>query len=461
MSTFSGLNIGLSSLLAQRRGLELTGHNVGNSNTEGYSRQRVRLAADGGPITPAMHSRYSGPGNGVTVADTQRLRDAFLEGRAVLERGNDGSLRSQQTALARVEAVFGEPSDSGVQSQLADFWSSWDDVANNPTEPAPRSALLQQATTLATGLNGAIGRLEAQWGGSHEQLAGTVAEVNQTAAAIADFNKAIISATRSGLDPNDLEDSRDLLVQKLASSSGITVRPSADGAVDVELGGRPLVAGTTSSRLAVAGATSLTTPAGTAGVTWEDDGSPATVGGTLKGVLVELNAVLPAYRDGLQEISGALAAQVNARHAQGYDATGTAGGDVFSVDAEGRLTVSITDPGAVAASGAAVAGGDRGGANAAALAELLAAAGGPDQLYRKLVVGLGVDAQAANRRVDIQADILAQVDAAREAESGVNLDEEMTNMLAYQRAYEGAARFMSSVDQLLDTLINRTGRVGL
>ena len=74
---------------------------------------------------------------------------------------------------------------------------------------------------------------------------------------------------------------------------------------------------------------------------------------------------------------------------------------------------------------------------------------------------LGVDAQAANRRVDIQADILGQVDAAREAESGVNLDEEMTNMLAYQRAYEGAARFMSSVDQLLDTLINRTGLVGL
>ena len=236
MSTFSGLNIGLSSLLAQRRGLELTGHNVANSNTEGYTRQRVRLAADGGPITPAMHSRYTGAGNGVTVADTQRLRDAFLEGRAVLERGNDGSLRSQQTAFARVEGVFGEPSDSGVQSQLADFWSGWDDVANNPTDPAARSQLLQRATTLATGLNGAVDRLEAQWSGSHEQLAATVDEVNQTAAAVADFNKAIMSATRAGLDPNDLKDSRDLLVQKLAGSSGITVRPGADGSVDVELG---------------------------------------------------------------------------------------------------------------------------------------------------------------------------------------------------------------------------------
>jgi flagellar hook-associated protein 1 len=459
MSTFSGLNIGLSSLLAQRRGLELTGHNVANSNTEGYSRQRVRLAADGGPITPAMHARYSGPGNGVTVADTQRLRDAFLEARAVLERGNDGSLRSQQTALARVEGVFGEPSDSGVQSQLADFWSSWDDVANNPTDGAARSQLLQRAATLATGLNGAVGRLEAQWSGSHEQLVGTVDEVNQTASAIADFNKAIMSATRAGLDPNDLTDARDLLVQKLATSSGVSVRPGADGSVDVELAGRPLVAGRTATRLAVGGDTSLTTPAGTAGVVWEDDGAPAAVGGSLKGMLVELNGVLPTYRDGLQAISGALAAQVNAQHAKGFDSSGSGGQDLFTVEAGGRLSVSFTDPAKVAAS--STTGGDRGGANAAALAELSTAPGGPDQLYRRLVVTLGVDAQAANRRVDIQADILGQVDAAREAESGVNLDEEMTSMLAYQRAYEGAARFMSSVDQLLDTLINRTGRVGL
>ena len=86
--------------------------------------------------------------------------------------------------------------------------------------------------------------------------------------------------------------------------------------------------------------------------------------------------------------------------------------------------------------------------------------GGPDQAYRALVVTLGVEAQTANRSVDVQAAILGQVDAARESDAGVNLDEEMTNMLAYQRAYEGAARFLTSVDQMLDTLINRTGLVG-
>ena len=129
----------------------------------------------------------------------------------------------------------------------------------------------------------------------------------------------------------------------------------------------------------------------------------------------------------------------------------------------GRLAVAVTDPVEVAASAqrrAPTGTGDRGGAKAAELAELATAKGGPDDLYRRTVVALGVEAQTANRRVDIQANILAQVDAARESEAGVNLDEEMTNMLAYQRAYEGAARFVSAVDQMLDTLINRTGIVG-
>jgi flagellar hook-associated protein 1 FlgK len=94
------------------------------------------------------------------------------------------------------------------------------------------------------------------------------------------------------------------------------------------------------------------------------------------------------------------------------------------------------------------------------MAELGDLDNGPDTTYRQLIVKLGVEAQTANRRVEIQANILGQIDAARDAEAGVNLDEEMTNMLAYQRAYEGAARFISAVDSMLDTLINRTGLVG-
>ena len=113
MSTFSGLNIGLSSLSRSVAGWSSPATTSRTRTPRATAGSACACRRDGGPITPAMHSRYDGTGNGVTVADTQRLRDAFLEGRAVLERGTDGSLRSQQTALARVEGVFGEPSDSG------------------------------------------------------------------------------------------------------------------------------------------------------------------------------------------------------------------------------------------------------------------------------------------------------------------------------------------------------------
>ncbi len=462
MSSFSGLNIGLTSLYAQRRGLELTGHNIANANTEGYSRQRLRLEADGGPLLGAVHSVWNGAGNGVEVADVQRLRDVFLESRALQERGTDASLRGNRVLLSRVESILSEPGDSGLQSQLADFWQGWDDVAINPDDLAARSQLLERTKTLATGLNQASAQLGLQWEATYEQLGATVDEVNAIAASVADFNRAIATATKGGLSPNDLTDQRDLLVQRLGELTGVSVRPAESGAVDVFLGGTALVRGGTFERLKVQGADQLAMPAGTVTIGWERDGYVAPVGGSVGGMLHGLNDVMPRYRNGLDDIAASLRDKVNAQHAKGFDQDGVAGTAVFTGDSAATIALALTDPRRVAASSSAGAGGtgDNGGTNAADMAELAGAPTGPDVSYRQLIVKLGVEAQSANRRVDIQADILGQIDAAREAEAGVNLDEEMTNMLAYQRAYEGAARFISSVDSMLDTLINRTGIVG-
>ena len=458
MSTFSGLSIGLSSLYAQRRGLEVAGHNVANANTEGYSRQRVRLQGEGGPVTPAYYSRWNGAGNGVTVADVQRLRDVFLESRALHERGGDAQLRGQQVVLGRVEAILAEPGDLGLQSQLSDFWSGWDDVANQPTDLAARSQLIERAKTLAGGMNQAADRLATQWSASYEQLGATVSDINATAAAVAQLNEGITAATKAGLAPHDLSDQRDLLVQRLVELAGVSVRTGEAGSVDVYVNGTALVRGSASERLQVQGSDGTTAFSGTPAVGWERDGYPAAVGGDAGGLLAAVNEVLPRYRDGLDAMSVALRDKVNEVHQLGFDQTGGAGVAFFTGAGAGDLRVALTAPEQVAASD--VAGGDRGGNNAARLAELSSAADGPDALYRGTIVQLGVEAQTANRRVDIQSDILRQIDAAREAEAGVNLDEEMTAMLAYQRGYEGAARFVSAVDSMLDTLINRTGLVG-
>ena len=462
MSSFSGLNVGLTSLYAQRRGLELTGHNIANANTEGYSRQRLRLEADGGPLLGAVHAVWKGAGNGVEVADVQRLRDSFLESRALTERGTDSSLRGGQVLLSRVEAILTEPSDSGLQAQMAEFWEGWAPVANKADELAARSQLLERASTLATGLNQASSQIGLQWAATHEQLSATVDEVNAIVASVADFNRAIVTATRGGLSPNDITDQRDVLVQRLGELVGATVRPAEAGAVDVFLGGTALVRGADFERLQVQGSEELTTPAGTVSIGWERDGYVAPVGGATGSMVNGLNDILPRYRNGLDAIAVKLIETVNAQHVRGYDQDGQPGVAFFSGDSASTLSVAITDTRLIAASSSPGddGAGDEDGTNAADMAELGDLGDGPDTSYRQLIVKLGVEAQTANRRVEIQANILGQIDAAREAEAGVNLDEEMTNMLAYQRAYEGAARFISAVDSMLDTLINRTGLVG-
>ena len=462
MSSFSGLNIGLSSLYASRRALELTGQNISNVNTEGYSRQRADLQSVGGPTTPALHAKYEGAGNGVMVAGVDRLRDMFLESRALTERGTAAGLAGDRVLLGRVEAVLAEPGDAGLQRQLADFWDGWDDVANKPDSLAARSQLVERAQTLAAGINGAVDGLDAQYDASHQQLSATVLDVNAVAAGVADFNRAIVSATRSGLSPNDLLDKRDVLVQRLGELAGVTVKHGEEGSVDVMLGDTALVSGSTSSPLQVSGDGGTPPGSTDVAVVWSDGTGEAAVGGAAASLQRGLNDVLPRYRAQLTDLAATVLSQVNAVHGPGaFDQAGRAAKPFFSMPG-GRLVVDVTDPTEVAASDSAGAAGtgDRGGARAAQLAELATAKGGADELYRRTVVALGVEAQAAGRRVEIQDNILAQVDAARESESGVSLDEEMTSMLAFQKAYEGAARFVSAIDQMLDTLINRTGVVG-
>ena len=153
MSDFAGLRIALSSLHAQRRALEVTGQNVANLNTEGYSRQRVTMTAESGPITPAIFSKFTGTGLGVRAGAVERLRDQFMEMRGYQEHAVESGLRGSQGILARVERSFNEPSDTGLSALMSDFFAGWDDVANSPTDLAARTQLVERAQTLAIGLS--------------------------------------------------------------------------------------------------------------------------------------------------------------------------------------------------------------------------------------------------------------------------------------------------------------------
>ena len=470
MSSMSSLTTALSALYAQRRGLDVTGNNIANANTEGYSRQRVELVANAGPMSPAVFSKWTGVGQGVDVAGTARLRDAFLDLRSNQEHATQGQLETTQAILGRIELGFGEPSNIGLAAQMAEFWSGWDDVANNPTDVAPRNALLERASTLATNLRGTAASLSALRTDLVDQIRAQADAVNQMARSIAELNENISTSTSAGMSPTDLLDQRDLLVSRLSNTVGITVKPTDGGGVDIFVGGTAIVRGNTAEQLRV------DVEGGTVAMRWVKDGYPAQVsGGTMAGLIGGVNDVIPRYLAQLDSIAMRLHDMVNGASAEGQDLDGNAGGEFFTATSAADIRLSdavVGQPRAIAAAAMGAGGGD--GSNALRLAALAGHRGsafqpgdpdymegdGPDMLYRGLIVGIGVETQAVNRRADIQFEITRQVDAARDAQSGVNLDEEMTNMLSYQRAYEAAARFLTAVDQMLDRLVNSTGLVG-
>jgi flagellar hook-associated protein 1 FlgK len=169
-------------------------------------------------------------------------------------------------------------------------------------------------------------------------------------------------------------------------------------------------------------------------------------------VLATLGGTVPHYAAELDAVAASLAGTVNAQHATGYDLAGNPGGTFFTGSTAATIAVAVTDPAKVAAAG--TPGGNLDGGNADAMAALTTAAGGADLRYRQVVADLGTAAHTVNQRASIQAALTNQADAAVATYSGVSLDEEMTNMLTYQRAYQAAARVMSTVDSVLDTLIN-------
>jgi flagellar hook-associated protein 1 FlgK len=462
VSTFSGLNAATTALWAQRRALDVTGQNIANVNTDGYSRQRADMQALGGNPVPAFFSTSTGIGSGVSVQSVIRIRDAFLEGRGHTETANSAQLTAENNAYELVEQSFREPGDTGIQSLLSDMWSGWEDVANLPQDSAARGQVLQRMETLVGGIHFSHASLGAQWTQTRENLQVLVDDVNASANSIAQLNASIQLAKRSGQTANDLMDKRDVLVMKLAEQIGATVRPQDDGVLDVLVGGMTLVAGGTATSFALTGTSDPDlTASDPVRIVTAAGGYTVQTGGTARGQLNSMNTILPSYRAQLDTLASDLATTLNTAHAAGFDQNGVAGGPILASSggpiSAATIVVAITDPKKIAASGIA---GTLDHSNADAIAQLRQSPTSVDANYRKMIVELGVQSAVAQRNLDIQSVITTQVDAARESVAGVNIDEEMTNMLSYQHAYSAAGRLVTAIDETLDVLINRTGLVG-
>jgi len=274
----------------------------------------------------------------------------------------------------------------------------------------------------------------------------TLNEVNNLGTQIAQLNLTISKITATGNSPNDLLDQRDLLVDQLSALGNVAVTNGANGSVDISFGGASLVTAGTSATLAESDLTGLSS-------------------GKLQGLITLRDTTIPGYQAGLTTIASTLITKTNAQSAAGFDLNGNAGGAFFTGTDATDIAVNpavVSNPSLIAAS-ATGAVGDAG--NALAMADMQTTptigASTIDAAYTQLVTQVGADVQQSTNSVDTTTALVNALQNQRQSVSGVNLDEEMTNLITFQRGYQASARALSAMDDMLDQLINRTGRVGL
>lgn len=487
-SIFFGLEIGRRGLQAQQRALDVTAHNVANANTPGYTRQEaVMAAADPIPV-PSLHmpSGAGQLGTGVEITAIRRLRDAFIDLQIRNESRSLGYWEARQENLNRIEGIFNEPSDSGLQSVFELFWQSLEELSKNPESLAARSLVLERAQTLTETFNHLDSRLQELQQDLNATVKIKVDEINSLGRQIADLNQQILKIEVMGARANDLRDRRDLLVDQLAKIVPVQVQEDGRGVLTVTLEGCPLVQGAQLNRLAV-----VDNASGLYDVVWETPkGREVAVdGGYLGGLLEMRDDYIPVLKEKLDNLARAFADEFNGIHysdssndnsndKKTYDLEGNFG-QYFFVNGEetapGKIVTDGITAGNIAlnpellghpekiAAATQIEKGD--GSNALDLAGLkhqtIDGLGTTfDDYYRSMIGVLGVDAQQAVRMKENQELLVSQLENNRQAVSGVSLDEEMINMIKFQHAYSAASRLITALDEMLEIIINRMGVVG-
>ncbi len=457
-----GLDTAVTALRAAQVSLDTAAHNISNAGTDGYSRQAVDFRAippvrDGSGGTSALAQ----VGRGVDSGRVMRLRDTLVDTQyRDARRARDG-FQAEATALSQAEVILNEPSDQGIQAQLTNFFNAFRDLATKPESVAARAAAVETGATLAAAFVRAHQMLLAQRNDIDASLDVKVSDINAKAHEIADLNAQIRMATVGGGAANDLYDRRDLIIDDLSGLIGVTVQPGTDNTIDVYIGNRKLVDDITANDLA-------TTPDPANGnlrqVVWAADSAPAMVaGGAVAGIITARDVHVAGLLTSLDQIAGALIAGVNAHHAAGYGLDNSTGLPYFTGTDAATIAVNptlLTSPESLATSDVINEPGNPNIARAIAnvQSELLMGSGTTtvDDSYRSMIARLGVASQQASMQADNQSLLTDHLETARQSVSGVSIDEEMTNIIKAQHAYQAAARIISTVDSILDTLINRT-----
>ncbi len=449
----SGLNTSMSiavqALQAEQGALTVTTNNISNVNTPGYSRQIAVLNE-----SPTSQDNGLTFGNGVTLEQFQSIRNELLQLRIYEETQQQGSSQTQLNSLNQIESIFSDPT-KGVGGALSAFFNSLSQLSTNPTDANARQQVLSAANNLATSFHQATSSLETIQAGLDQSVPQTVDQINRLTSQIAALNGQVAQLQGLGQDPGSVQDQRDELTRQLSSLVNISVTQSEHGLTLTTANGVPLVVANQSFTLS-------TGASGTSQHVFSAQGQDITSqiqGGQLGGTLQVRDQAIPQLLSQLDTLASQLATSFNAQHAAGFDASGNAGGNFFTppaavAGAAASFAVAITNPSLIAASSDGSAGSNGNLEQLIAIQnQQLPSGASPIDMYSNLVLQVGN--LGANAQADVTASNLSvqQLTDQRSAVSGVSLDEESTNMINYQRAYQAAARVVTTVDEMTQSVL--------
>ncbi len=489
MSTFRGLEMSRQALSTQQSALYTTGHNISNANTPGYSRQRVNMQAMNGYPTPGMNSPHlpGQMGTGVEVGSVQRIRNQFLDTQFRAENASVGYWSERTAALSRMENLLNEPSDSGIEAAMSDFWSSLQEAAANPTNNGARAVVLKRGESLADTFNHLSKSMNTIRTDLQKETENTIDKANAMIDQLDSLNSQIKKLEIHGYNANDLYDKRDNILDELSEIVNIEVEYDGSHIPNGKQGD-----GVATVKIVLGDGNSVKLVDGVEGTTNKID----------KPVYTEIDGmeVIESINVGNVDITSSKGTIQSYVHASGYVEDGEVKGDypemlekldnlAFAIansfnelhkdgDTEVPFFEDLGDEPAGAAGKIAVAikdhqdiiissDGNKGKGDVALdLANVFTSPN--DDLggvsvngYLESIVGdVGVKTSHAITMLDSTATLQHQVSNQRQSISAVSLDEEMTNMIKFQHAYNAAARGMTAMDELIDTIINRMGLVG-
>lgn len=539
MSLINLLNIGKSAIFANQAAINVTGNNIANVNTPGYTRQEAVLQI-ATPIVPVAGGYL---GMGVNVASIERRYDRFISGQLLGQEQNYGKSATMDQVLGQVEQVFNGNGGEGLSSAINAFFDDWQSLSANPTDTTQRTVLLSDANNFVTAAKQMESSLLGTLKDVNKAISDAAGQINDIATDIARLNGQIVQVESGGgsAKANDLRDARDQLVTQLSGLVDINTLEDKNGSLTVTLGMRNLV-----DRETVNPLTAIKTAAGDAGLSLDGvDVTSRITKGSVGGLLASRDALASGPLADLRRLAAAVTNEMNTLHSAGVGLDGTTGNDFFtplslsstrssagasvtsatitdpsaltlsdysiSIGAGNAYSVTNRDSGAVVAAGtyasgnpivfdgirvvltgtaaagdaftvspltgaisnfgvavtdprkiaaasdpAAVPGDNTNALRIAGLADAaVSSLGGAtfSGYYSGLVSDVGKLARNASDLSQFDANMRSELQNRRDSVSGVSLDEEATNLIAYQRAYEAGAQIIKITDELFQSVL--------